>query len=286
MERTTREATLALPLALMGLAGGWLTAHVTVGSNSGDGPITLLLIVFTPILCAFLGEHLRKRVRASFVIRTVLATLIAGILNGVTIGLFLGLGAGMLVGAIAGFFFALPFVPATLLVVGLGRRVGRAGHGSLVDAADRRGPWAAAFLAIALGALLSLPDHGGTAPVLLTWLAVFGLVALSMLDLESLGRLRRVTAMAATMRRRERLEPHVVAVDALAVDVGIGDESWDEVVPAADPYRDTDRPVRVVHGSPAQARIALLGALRRDALALIVVLAALAIQTSFLRIVD
>jgi hypothetical protein len=286
MERTSREAPLALPLALMGLAGGWLTAHVTVGNNSGDGPIALLLMVFTPILSAFLGEHLRKRVRHAFVVRTVLATMIAGVLNGVVIGLFLGLGPGMLVGAIAGFFFSLPFVPALLLVVGFGRRVGRAGLGSIVDSADRRGPWAATFVTIALGALLALPDHGGTAPLLLTWLAVFGLVALCMLDLEAIGRLRHVAAMTQGMHRRERLEPHMVAVDAEAVDVGIGDESWDEVVKAASPYRETDRLVRVVHGSPAQARAALIAAIRRDVIAFVVVLAALSMQMSFVRVID
>jgi hypothetical protein len=286
MERTTREASLPLPFALVGLAGGWLTAHVTVGNNSGDGPIALLLMTFTPIWCAFLGGHLRKRVREAFVVRTILATLIAGVLNGVVIGLLLGLGPGMMIGAVAGFFFSLPFVPAMLFVVGLSRRVGRAGMGSIVDGADRRGTWAAAFTCIALGALLSLPDRGGTAPLLLTWLAVFGLVACCMLDLESLGRVRHLRTMVAGMRRRERLEPHVVDVEAQALDVGIGDESWDEVARAATPYRETDRLVRVVHGSPAQARTAILGALRRDAIALAVVLAALATQLSFLKIVD
>jgi hypothetical protein len=286
MERQAREAPLALPAALIGLAGAWLTAHVTVGTNSGDGPIALLLLVFTPILSAFLGEHLRRRVKHAFVVRTALATIIAGVLNGVAVGLFLGLGPGMLVGAIAGFFFSLPFVPAMLLLVGFGRRVGRAGHGSIVDSADRRGPWSAVFLTVALGSLLALPDHAGTAPLVLTWLSVFGLVALCMLDLEAIGRLRHVRAMIEGMHRRERLEPHVVAVDAREVDLGIGDESWDEVVRAQTPYRETDRLVRVVHGSPAQARAALMGALRRDVIALVVILTALSMQMSFLRVVD
>src|SRR4051812_47838039 len=126
MERTHREPSLALPFAALGIAGGTLSAHITVGIDSShrhsDCAIGVLLMVLTPLTCAFLGEYLRARVGRRFVARTLVATVLAGIVNGIAVGLFVGAGAGLMIGAICGFFFSLPFVPATLATVVFARR--------------------------------------------------------------------------------------------------------------------------------------------------------------------
>jgi hypothetical protein len=281
MERTHRQASLALPFAALGLAGGTLSAHVTVGldhlHSHGDGFIGALLMVLTPLTCAFLGEYLRGRVKRAFVARTLLATVLAGALNGVGIGLFVGAGAGVLVGASCGFFFSLPFVPATLLIVGAGRSVGRAGVGSLVDTADRRGVWAATFAAIALGALVATFQRGGPPPLFLTSVALAGLLAISLLDVIAAHRLRRLAALTEGMRLRQHV-PMEITAGAQAFDLGVGDEAWDEVARSPTPYREADRLVRVVHGNPAQARAAVGGALRRDGIAMALAVGALLLQ--------
>ena len=118
---THRDAPkLALPFAALGLTGGWLTGRLTIGSSSSEQYIAWLLCLFTPAVCALLGESLRSRTQKTWVARTVLSTLTAGMVNGLVIGMFLGAVVGMVVGLVAGFFFSLPFLPAVLAVTRLG----------------------------------------------------------------------------------------------------------------------------------------------------------------------
>ena len=277
MDRIRRDVSLVLPFAVLGFAGGWLTTSSTVvGMHGAESPLALLLLVFTPISCAFLGEHLRNRIGRRFVVRTLLGTILAGLLNGLLVGIFLGAGAGAIVGVICGFFFALPFVPATLLIAGAARRVGRAAHGSLVDAADRRGVWTATLGAIAVGTLL--PLAAGATLAKLAFGTVVALAILLFLDGEAFVRLGRLALLQARMQKREHASAPVVSAGATTLDLGVGDQVFEEIERSAQPYREPDRVLRVLVGDVALARRALTAALRRDALALGVALVALTLE--------
>ncbi len=268
---THRDAPkLALPFAALGLTGGWLTGRLTIGSSSSEQYIAWLLCLFTPAVCALLGESLRSRTQKTWVARTVLSTLTAGMVNGLVIGMFLGAVVGMVVGLVAGFFFSLPFLPAVLAVTGAGRKVGRASRGSIVDATDRRGIWVWTAVSIALASLcIAAGRTGQGSAAMLAVVSLAGVAIAFSFDAADLAHARRVALLTEGLERRDRRPASLVAVDAQCIDLGMGDATFDERVASPAPYRELDKVVRVVRGEPGPSLAAVRAALVRDTIALV-----------------
>lgn len=285
MDRSYRDTSFAAPFAVLGAVGGWLTARILIGDSRSDAPISILLLVCTPIVAGVLGEILRTRVARSFVLRTVISTVLAGMVNGILVGTFVGLLIGTLYGALFGFFFALPFVPANLLVTAAARRVGSAAAGSPVDGAHRRAVWVAVAASVAMGALIAVPTRSGPAVHLVSLLAAFAILVLGLYDLFALDDVRRIARVQSRMRPRATVGPQVVDAGALAYDLGVGDGIYDEIAQAATPYREADRLVQVVRGEPHLALQALRWAVFVDLLALTAALGAFVLQLAFVKVI-
>jgi len=260
---------LAASFALMGLMGGWLAGHLTVGSES-EVHILILLTVITPISCALLGGWLADRVHQRWVLKTLLGTLVAGAANGMAVGLFAGAIAGVMIGFVCGLLFCLPFVPANLLVVAAAHRVGRAPTRSLVDGLDRRGLWRATALAIALASTLTVRGYASwrAQAACLAALAVVALVFA--LDLAARARLIRLRALLPRLQAHDPARHVGDPGEAGTLALGLGDGRLDEIAVSESPYREPDRVVRAVTGDPARAAAALRGALLYDLVALAV----------------
>lgn len=274
MERS-RGASLVLPFALLGLCGGWMATFELLAEGWP-------LLVSTPLCAGLLGAWLRTPAQRG-IARVAISTLLAGLLNGILCLFLLG-GVGghlSLLGCIpfAGYFgllFSLPFVPATVAVAVVARRVGRAREGSLLDGADRRAVWRTVATVIALGAMLMsaspaahelpgllalhAPRRNGLLELTLTM--TLGALALVAFDGRAMARLQRWIARAGKERDPMRL------ISAPTLDLGIGDQLFEEVAPARGPYREADRVLAVVRGNPGQARAALASGLTRGALSL------------------
>jgi hypothetical protein len=134
---------------------------------------------------------------------------------------------------------------------------GRARRGSIVDGADRRRPWL-----IALGTtlfVLLLRAIDGPEPTARTAMLVAGggMLWLLSLDARALFRLGRGLAGAERLRVRTADSPPIDAGTTI-YDFGLGDDELEELAPAAAMYRERERVVRVVRGSQATARRAML----------------------------
>lgn len=165
--------SLVLPFAVLGLAGGWLTADAFHVRHELE-PVRWLLAFFSPLVAAALGVYLGPRLLgvatdggappapAAWLARgwlagtlwTLLAIAVAGLINGMLIGLLLVFPVGALFGAFFGVLCAVPFLPALAAVILAARRVGRARAGSMVDASDRRAVWLAVAAVTVAGCLL------------------------------------------------------------------------------------------------------------------------------------
>ena len=268
---------LALPFAVVGLLGGWLTVRCTVGdsSTSADSSAVWILMTLTPMVSAILGEVLRTRVQRYWVLRTILLTLAAGVVNGVLVGVCIAGVAGLVFGGVFGALFSFPFLPATLLVAGAGRRSVRSSEQSLVGGVDRRGTWRAVALLLALISLGFLRGPVQLPALLFSLGGALITMWILVLDLGIHSAVQRIASLAPSMQRRTRPQPQLVATDSACVELGVGDEVFDEIARSQAPYRESDRVVSVVYGDPYQARSRVKRALVIDGVVLAIALAGL-----------
>jgi hypothetical protein len=189
------------------------------------------------------------------------------------VGAFTGAGAGMMIGLGCGFFFSLPFVPATLLVAGHAHRVGRADERSLVDAADRRAVWRAVALAVSLASLTTLGGHPSSKVVLVCLAAALGALVLMVLDLFALDAAARLGRVVARSIPYDESRHGPLPVSGLRVDaLGLGEDLRVELATSQSPYRDADRVSRVIKGDPAASRHMLARAAIADGVVMVVAL--------------
>jgi len=268
---------LALPFAVVGLLGGWLTVRCTVGdsSTSADSSAVWILMTLTPMVSAILGEVLRTRVQRYWVLRTILLTLAAGVVNGVLVGVCIAGVAGLVFGGVFGALFSFPFLPATLLVAGAGRRSVRSSEQSLVGGVDRRGTWRAVALLLALISLGFLRGPVQLPALLFSLGGALITMWILVLDLGIHSAVQRIASLTSSMQRRVRPQPLLVATESSCVELGVGDEVFDEIARSQAPYRESDRVVSVVYGDPYQARSRVKRALVIDGVVLAIALAGL-----------
>jgi hypothetical protein len=263
-----RSPSLAAPFACLGLYGGWLSAHMTVANNDVV-PVVVLLTLFTPMSCAILGFYLGDRIRKGFIARTLIATIVAGVMNGFFVGMFTGAGAGLLIGPAFGLFYALPFIPATLLTAGFAHRVGRAAPGSIVDRADRRAVWRAVALSISLASLVTLFGHASGKALIACLAASLASLFLFFVDIFALDQAIRLGRVAKRCLPYDESRHGAITLTR-SDELGLGEDRFVEIAAAESPYRDADRVARVVVGDPERSRGALVSALILDGVVLLI----------------
>jgi hypothetical protein len=266
---------LALPFGLIGFAGAWYVADYYRLPTDGRGEDARALLVFAiPLAGAVVGALLSggsvSRKRWIRCMTAVVATSAAGWLIGAVTGAEILRGNAADAAAV-GAITSLVFLPVIALIGWLARSVGRARLGSIVDGADRRGPWAVTATCIAVG---RIPTRFAITPVQLTStlepsgvslaIAVLAVVALLGVTLFDVIDLARVKHAFYAMRAMSERDPATGLPCEHTVDVGIGAEEHEELF-GGPAYRSVERPLRVVRGSPERGVQALRRACIRSA---------------------
>ena len=297
MSEYARMPEIAYPFAVFGAAAGWLAAgflatpivNLTYGHSE-----PLFTAGCSLVIAAALGRYLTRSVVNAAVFadpgatwaRLVVAQILGGGLIGALVGWDIwrsepGITAGMAGGALVG----IAFLPIGALVVGAARRAARARMGSIVAASDRRAMWGILAAALAGATLLALPDWPAAAlgRVAAPWVAM-GItlacgaltVGLLVADLEALSRVRRLDREAGSMEVRDpSAEPRDDDPEP-EVDFGLGADVLARMERGAAAYRARDRATALLLGSSEQARGALRRGVRRGAVGIVIVIAALA----------
>ncbi len=289
MAEASRFPHLALPFAIVGASGGWLSASLVssplVQRFQADlrAPATLVAAIFSALagalitrICTQVGlrydletlEESEARPRADRWIVHALVMLATGTVTG---SLVAGLGNvynGIAFGALAGLGCAAAFVPVCLLVVAAARRARRARLGSLVSESDRRAVWGilATTLSVAtLEALPIWPAPGGEvaqAPIPAMLVAAAAtLSAILVADASDFRRAKEALAPGLVTRDPGKLAP--TDVEAPKLDLGLGEEVGARVAPPADVYRGRARTVALVQGDAEQTTLAFRRAILR-----------------------
>ena len=289
MSPSHRPATLTLPFAVLGLAGGAIVGYLFAHGGS-HGPWMLLAITISTTLVAMrLGQRLTRSLTErplgeGWWLPVVGRSLLAGGLNGVVLlvvmvvssriaspggGEALGfmLFPGTLMAWLFGVVVSLPFIPSLVVMAGAHRRALGARPGSIAAQALTRRLWLAtsgtSLVHLGLVVLLAGDDPWQRArPTLLAleWLlggALAGTVVA--LSAEVLGwlRLRRAMAWAAGLARHDATRGAEAAVHPDLVDLGTGDAQFVTVEAGDNPYRAVDHRQLVLMGDPDSTRRAL-----------------------------
>jgi hypothetical protein len=295
---STRAPSLVTPFAVVGGAAGWLSADflrnplVAVSDGREAGPATVIGAVVAAGIGALLTRWCATRMDAEPAWRTWARLAGAVVLGGAVVG-----GAVTAVAerslrdvhesAGIGALASLAFVPICAAVLGAAKRAERARHGSLVAGSDRRAVWAILMAALSVTAGAAAIDwplthvedpHGHVSP---PWVAVglllgaFAVLAASLrADWAALARLRG----AAPGGDVEERDGGGAAPDLPRLDLGLGDDVCALVARGSATYRNSERTLGVVVGSPGAAATALRRALRRDVLGLAVAGAVLGVH--------
>jgi hypothetical protein len=300
MADASRFPHLALPFAIVGAAGGWLSAGLVATPllqraerNQGTAAVlsaglAALMGVVIRSWCLGRPEAFRfdtpepepepDRARSDVWWRHAAAVLAAGTLSGVGVAVVCRAYGGAKMGAAGGLACALAFVPVCLAVIAAARRAQRARLGSLVAGSDRRAVWGILATALAVATLEAAPDWpaaaAGISPA--PWAATGMLGAAALVIAAVLA-----VDLRARRRAREALREGLVPQDAREVeaadtriprlDLGLGDDIGAQIARTSAAYRGRDRTVALVRGDADQALATLGRAARRGALGLAVV---------------
>ena len=289
MEDRPRMPQLALPFALVGAAGGWLTA--TLFDNpllhytpSRAAPIALAC---TGVFGALVGARLTRNAapelpwvsRTHAWLRLLVTVLAGGAASGASVGaIAFRTWQGTTSGFAAGLFAALLFLPACVAVLAAGRRAARARLGSLVAGSDRRVMWGILLAVLSINTLMGAADWLlGDVPwvaLALTAVAFLGTLALLLLDLRALGRVAVAAREGAAMEVEDagqKADREAEGAEVPSLDLGLGDDVRAQVKRGGAAYRARERAVALLVGSPEEARAALRGALVTKVVGLAVV---------------
>lgn len=282
------RAQLAIPFGIIGVAGALMVSDFYgIGVDYGDGQARGALMFLTPLVALVLGGALSLRWVREHLLRTLMVTALGTGLAGVAIGVaatWLRFPHSELryardVGALVGLQTGLAFLPLVLTVALLGRRVGRARAGSIIDDLDVRRIFGVVAFAIAGGAPFVALTGERSSRFSVDTTSALGVVATVVLfafasfDVLSYIRVRRATRDVIDMRRTE---PESVFVEDVS-DMGIGDEAYEQLAEVGSAYRTNHRPLRAIIGEPAAAADALRGALAQSAIMLALAIGASAL---------
>lgn len=300
MAEASRFPHLALPFAIAGAAGGWLSA--TLVSNPAvqrfqwdvRAPAVVAGATFTALAGWVITrwctaeeppwseemEELRPR-RRPLTKRWpahAIAVITAGALAGASVAIAADVYAGAALGALVGAGCALAFVPVCLAVLAAAKRAERARLGSLVSDSDRRAVWGILATALALASLEALPGwpaaNAGEAP--LPWpaigmLIVCGTVIGGVLAADARGRRRARRALATGLEPQDPSRLGSADTRTPRIDLGLGEGLAAHMARSTSAYRGQDRPLALVQGDASLALPAFRRALVRGALGLAIV---------------
>jgi hypothetical protein len=303
MADRNRFPGLAVPFALVGASAGWLSAGLAANPLFGSGgpaPSGVIHAFFgtTALVAAVMAGATGALIRRLCVgkrrwyeiddpdpeLRAPADTwplqaglvVVAGAFTGALIDVLFFRDEYMLMCTAVGALLALAFVPVCLSVIAAARRAQRARHGSLVASSDRRAVWGTLAITLAAATVEALPEWPAAAAddrpwpfVALAVLALAGLATLRIFreDRAVFGQAREL--VRAGLEARE--EPAQEAPEILRFDLGLGEDLYARRARGAAAYRQVDRTVALVQGSPGAALAALERAVRRGKIGLVVV---------------
>ncbi len=290
MADNSRFPSLVLPFAIVGAAAGWLSAGLggwvsqplAAGCATVVAALTGALLRWTCVRRRYeyeMGDpdpELRPTTDTWWL--HVAIVLGAGAITGYLVAALTPLCCTEDWCALGGALCAIVFVPVCLAVLAAARRAQRARLGSLVASCDRRAVWGILGTALAVTTVEALAEWplamlGHTdPPVVATALllaAAGAALAIRRADLRALRRARDEIAAGLAAQ-----DPTVVEhqPDTMArLDLGLGDDLLARFARGAAAYRQQERTVALVRGSPALAVQALQRAVRRGTLALVTI---------------
>jgi hypothetical protein len=295
MADASRFPRLALPFAIVGGAAGWLSAGLCGSPVFGfrvSRPIAAACATVAGALVGALFTFLAVGPRYRYQLDDpdpglqrptdtwwihVPVLLFAGAATAVLVGVIMEerWDAGPV--AVSGALCTTAFVPVCLAVLAAARRAQRARLGSIVAGSDRRAVWGILATLLAVMTLEALPDWLGGSSDLLARLVVGALVAAAgavllcvlLADRRACLEARAAVGAGFSVRRPEDMEES----DALLplVDLGLGEQTLARASPGAVPYRDRERALSLVRGTPEIALAAFARAARRSRLGLLAV---------------
>ena len=292
--------SIAKPFAAFGAAAG-LFAILALGSfrEAARDVSPLVPMITTAAIGALLGVALRRwrrlqnpmLAREAVILWVALITGLAGAASGGVVGLLTWGIDGFARFAAGGTVVGLVFVPSVLVVFDAARRAGRARHGSLVAATDRRTVLSTVFAGIAFAgatqvpAVLSANVSSDLDPIVQVALSVavclgatVAIVVLQRRDRSARASLEAFAKEAAWLDRVQ--DAGEADAPGAGVDLGIGAEQWTRTNDAN--YRLSGRADVLVKGSIASATAAFDECARRRHRSLIVAACGLtAVSVSF-----
>jgi hypothetical protein len=281
MTSDSRIPSLTLPFGALGALTGWISTSAIQNPIFGAGRDLGRSVAAAcgGLAAALIGAHLTGWIQAQITgfaeiaparwARLAPLLVAAGVCTGIIVG---SLAHAPWDGARLGLLCALLSFPLCAAVLRASERAGRARLGSLVRDTDRREVLGVVVLVAAIETLAELPGGLGWATVGTPgpWVAVAVALAsmpvLFVLLRRDLGARRRL--FAETRDIRERDHEQAPASHLPKLDLGIGDEVSARHARGATAYRDHDREIAFVIGSPSEAKIALDRAIRRGAVGL------------------
>jgi hypothetical protein len=280
--------SLAKPFAVFGAAAG-LFAILGIGAfrEPAREVSPLAPMIATAVVAALAGEVLRRwrRLHDPTLAREALVvwvSVIAGLAGGASggiVGLLTWGADGFVRFALGGAGAALAFVPSCLVVFDAARRAGRARHGSLVAATDRRTVISTVLAGVAFAgatqvpAVLSLNTSAALPPLAQVGLSLFAClgstIAIVLLQRRDRRARAALEAHAKDMNWLERAPADELEITASSpVDLGLGDDRWARTTDAT--YRSSGRPDVVLRGSVERALAAFDECARRRHRSLVV----------------
>lgn len=206
---------------------------------------------------AFVGWRARRADATGALFRwSLFAGAVCGALVFVPLARRLDDGVLVLSGLSLGLFLGVPMYALTLPAFFARRRATRAREGSIVRRADAMATWAASGVSIAVLGVLGQPHLRvtGRAVDLSSATVAFGTVV-------------GIVVVASDLRAWRALAP---ASAAPRVDIGLGDDTVEEHIPASNPFRSAERIELLRVGDARAGRSALLASLALDAGSLVV----------------
>jgi len=270
------SSRLAGPLALLGAVAGWFGAGLADQGLGQRAFCAMVLLLLGAWIGGRLGGSPARRWNASCRMTIWVTTLCAAVVG-------LARLRRVHVSIACGTAISLACVFAVLALLGVvvaaDRRAWRGRPGSIVSASDRRGVWVLTAATAAVLTLAALPDWPAAFAVdarapweVVAVGALSALVALAILVADALA-LLQVRAACRGRSRMERWDPALEMEPGEGVDLGLGQEARAWLERGASAYRGLERPLWVVRGDPAEARVVLRQAVGRG----LVVLALVAI---------